>query len=150
MENGGPQLLKFDLSRLPFARWLVAARLLLLNRWAGNRPVGTEHAAISGLRTQQRTAAAALIKELAGVRWHDLGLCRAAVRTGDRRFENHQRHSHEHETENGQNHAEGKDTGRETGNNRASAGDTRRARGDAATTPKQHSAAASEANNGNG
>src|SRR5262249_32706114 len=129
---------------------LVAATLLLLNRWAGNRPIGTEHAAISGLRTQQTAAAAALIEELASVCWHDLGFCRAAVRTGNCRFENHRCHSREHETENDQNQAERQEARHETGNNRPSTGDARRARGDAASTQKQHSAAAYEADNGNG
>jgi hypothetical protein len=63
---------------------LVAATLVLLNRRAGDRPIRTEHAAITRLRAQQRAADAALIKKLAGIGWHDLGLCRAAVRTGDR------------------------------------------------------------------
>jgi hypothetical protein len=58
--------------------------------------------------------------------------------------------SREHETEHDQNRAERENARHKSGHNRASACDTGRTRGDAAPTPKQHSAAASEADNGNG
>src|SRR5215469_1668619 len=128
----------------------MISTLLLLNWRAGNRSVGTEHAAIFRLRTQQRTAAVALIKELAGVGWHDLGFCRAAVRTGDRRFQNHRGHSREDETEHDQSRAERENARHKSGHNRVSACDTRPARADPATTPKQHGAAASETDHGYG
>jgi hypothetical protein len=60
------------------------------------------------------------------------------------------RRSREHETEHDQNRAEGENARHESGHDRACACDTRRARHSAATTPKQHSAAASEADDGNG
>jgi hypothetical protein len=56
----------------------------------------------------------------------------------------------EHETQHDQNRAKRENARQESGHNPASACGTRRARRHAATTPKQHSAEASEADNGNG
>ena len=60
-----------------------------LNWRARNRAVGTEHAAITLLRPQERPAAGAVIEELARISRHCLQLRRPAQRTGDGGFSNH-------------------------------------------------------------
>ena len=57
---------------------------MLLNRRAGHCAVGTEHAAVAGLRLQQHMAALAFVVPLAGIGGHDFGLDVAAVRAGQR------------------------------------------------------------------
>jgi hypothetical protein len=51
---------------------LMTAAALLLDGWAGHRAIGAKNAAIAGLWFQQRFTPRALVKILAGVRWHDL------------------------------------------------------------------------------
>src|SRR5262249_8396231 len=58
-------------------------RTLRLDRWAGNRAIGTEHATIAPLRPQRRTAAGAGIEKLADIGRHDLRFRGGAMRTGD-------------------------------------------------------------------
>jgi hypothetical protein len=55
-----------------------------LNRGAGDRAIGTEHAAISFQWPEQFAAPLALVVPLARIGWHDLGLTMATFRTGDR------------------------------------------------------------------
>ena len=55
----------------------------LLDGRAGDGPVGTEDTAVTRFRLQQRAAAAAVIKELTGVRRHPLGRLVSATRAGD-------------------------------------------------------------------
>lgn len=59
----------------------------LLNRRAGQRAVGAEHAAIARLGPQHRLAALAVVKELAGVRRHRLRFLVPAARAGQRRVQ---------------------------------------------------------------
>jgi hypothetical protein len=51
---------------------LLTAAALLLDRRTGDGAIGTEHATIAGLRTQQCLAAAAFIEILTGVAGHGL------------------------------------------------------------------------------
>ena len=57
------------------------ARILALHRRALCRTVGTENAAITGLRAKQRVTARALVKELARVDGHGFTLRETADRT---------------------------------------------------------------------
>ena len=59
---------------------------VLLNRRAWHGPVGAEHAAITRLRLEYRVALPALVKPLAGIGGHGLGLLVAAFRTGQCRL----------------------------------------------------------------
>ena len=59
---------------------------VLLNRRARHGPVGAEHAAIARFRLEYRVALPALIKPLAGIGGHGLGLVVAAFRTGQCRL----------------------------------------------------------------
>ena len=65
------------------------ADALGLNRRTRHRSVGTEHAAIAGLRLQLCTAAGAFIEKLTGIRRHGLLFRQGAVWTGDGRFQKH-------------------------------------------------------------
>lgn len=60
--------------------------VIQLNRRAGDRSIGAEHAAVSGLRTEQCSAALAFVEELAGVGGHRLDLRRATRRAGEGRL----------------------------------------------------------------
>jgi hypothetical protein len=51
-----------------------------LNRRARDGSVRTENAAIPFLWSKPRPARGAFIEEPAGIPWHDLGLCRPAIR----------------------------------------------------------------------
>src|SRR6516165_2481966 len=64
-------------------------RTLGLGRRARDRAIGTEHATIARLRPQRCAAASTGIEKLAGIGWHGLRFCGAAMRTGDDRFEDH-------------------------------------------------------------
>src|SRR6056297_319378 len=59
-----------------------AASLAGLNRGAAHRSKGTEHTTIPFQRAKHHTAALALVKELAGIRRHQLTLGMLALRTG--------------------------------------------------------------------
>jgi len=67
-----------------------------LDRRTGARSVGAEHAAVSGLRPQQRVTGCALVKVLAGVGRHGLELSDATRRAGHDRFEHQRRFRHRH------------------------------------------------------
>jgi hypothetical protein len=54
-----------------------------LDRGAGNRAIGTEHAAVSLQRPEQFAATLALVVPLARIGWHELGLPMTTFRTGD-------------------------------------------------------------------
>lgn len=66
---------------------LFAAPAALLNRRTLDRPERAEHAAITGIRTQERLAVAALVEELAGLRRHRLHFLETAFRASDHGFE---------------------------------------------------------------
>jgi hypothetical protein len=70
---------------------LLRSRLAsaLLPRRAGDRAIGTEDAAISGLGAQQLAATSAFVEELAGIGRHPLNFFRAAFRTGKHRVQDH-------------------------------------------------------------
>jgi len=63
----------------------ATARAALLHRRARRRPERTEHAAMPCVGPQARTTACALVKECAGVRWHEQLFRVPAVRTAKRR-----------------------------------------------------------------
>lgn len=63
-------------------------RSLKLYGRARHRRVGAENTTIASFWSQNHPAACAIIEKLAGIGWHNLGLCGAASRTGDRRFKN--------------------------------------------------------------
>src|SRR6478752_9495746 len=65
----------------------------LLNGWAGNRAIGTEHAAIALLRPEQCAASLALVEELAGVGRHRLGRRVSAMRAGNQGLKLHSIHA---------------------------------------------------------
>lgn len=73
-------------------RSLPATASSLLNRRAGDRSKGAEHAAIAVLRPQAGAATLAIVEELAGVRRHPLGRLVAAVWASDGGIEDHVRH----------------------------------------------------------
>lgn len=75
------------LARSTPASGLRGAAVCMLHRWARRRSVGTEHAAIAGERAKQGLAACAVVKILARVRRHDLGLAVTAMRAGAYRFQ---------------------------------------------------------------
>lgn len=62
---------------------LTTAAALLLNGWARDRAIGTEHTAIAGLGPKQSFAARALVEKLTGIRRHRFLALLAAVRAGD-------------------------------------------------------------------
>ena len=62
---------------------LAAALALNLDGRAWHRAMGTEHAAVLGLWTQEPVTAFARIEELAGVGWHRLDLAVTTMRAGD-------------------------------------------------------------------
>ena len=62
---------------------------LRLDGRAGHRAVGAEDAAVVRLGAQHRAAAAALVKDPAGVLRHDFRFCGRAMRTGDAGFQDH-------------------------------------------------------------
>src|SRR5258708_13529146 len=64
-------------------------RALSLNRLTGHRAIGTEHTAIARFWPQLRAAAAAFVKELAGIGRHAFRFCRAAMRARDEGFKDH-------------------------------------------------------------
>src|SRR5260370_16459802 len=64
-------------------------RALSLNRRTGHRAIGTEHTAIARFWPQLRAAAAAFVKELAGIGRHAFRFCRAAMRASDEGFKDH-------------------------------------------------------------
>src|SRR5258707_15459719 len=64
-------------------------RALSLNRRTGHRAIGTEHTAIARFWPQLRAAAAAFVKELAGIGRHAFRFCRAAMRGSDEGFKDH-------------------------------------------------------------
>ena len=61
---------------------LATAVTPLLNRWADDRPIGTEHTTVAGLRLEQRFAVGALVEILARIRGHDLLPRMATARAG--------------------------------------------------------------------
>jgi hypothetical protein len=63
-----------------------------LNWRAWNASEGAKYAAAVGTRTQQRSAAGALVEKLAGVDRHGFELCRAAGRAGNSGVEDHTQH----------------------------------------------------------
>ena len=65
----------------------AAAGVFILNWWAFDRTERTEHAAIALFRTKDCLAVAALVEKQAGVRGHRFLPRKAAVRTGQYRFE---------------------------------------------------------------
>jgi hypothetical protein len=60
-----------------------------LNRRAGHRAIGAEHAAIAWQRLELLSATSADIKELAGIGRHWLGRLKAALRAGQNGFQLH-------------------------------------------------------------
>jgi len=60
---------------------------MLLNWRATYRAVGAEDAAVAGLGTQHRSAVAAFIEELAGIRGHGFLLGETAIRAGQHGLE---------------------------------------------------------------
>lgn len=76
-------------SRAGAASSSVTTRSPFLYWWARQIAVRAEDAAIPRLRLEQRAAALAFIKELAGIRWHRLRRLMAARWAGDRRDELH-------------------------------------------------------------
>lgn len=72
--------------------WLLLAAsiafTLLLNGRTRNRAIRAEHAAIPGLGPQQRAAAEAIIKKLAGVSRHGFACLMAAFGAGQGAFKN--------------------------------------------------------------
>src|SRR5260370_33905250 len=71
---------------------LPATGLLRLYGRALDRSEGAEHTAVARLGAQPRAAARALVKKLARVRGHALGLAEGAIRAGQDRIENRRVH----------------------------------------------------------
>lgn len=65
---------------------------MALSGRAFDRTVGAKHAAIPRLGFQQGAARFAVIEKLAGIGRHDFLFGMAAVRAGNRRFEDHRLH----------------------------------------------------------
>src|SRR3569623_512267 len=70
----------------------AATAAAFLNRRAGNRAVGTIHAAIAGLRLEHGMTLPAFVKPLAAVGRHELGLRVATFGASQRRFQLHGAH----------------------------------------------------------
>jgi hypothetical protein len=62
---------------------------LRLNRWAFDVPVGTEHAAVSGLGLEHRAARSAVVIILARIRRHRFSGPVAAMRAGNGGLQDH-------------------------------------------------------------
>lgn len=73
----------------PEALRTARALAILLDRGAWHRAVGAEHAAVASERLKPRSAALAVVEELAGVGRHGLGSLVLALGTGQRRFKLH-------------------------------------------------------------
>lgn len=84
-----------DIAINPGNRSLFATVRLHLDRWTFDSPKGTENTTVTGMGTQQRLAAVALIVELAGVGRHYFSFDVAAVRTCQHRFQDWRMTSHQ-------------------------------------------------------
>ena len=62
---------------------------LRLNRWAFDGPVGTEHAAVAGLRLEHRAAPFAVVIILARISGHRFDGPMAAMRTANGGLQDH-------------------------------------------------------------
>jgi len=75
-----------SLTRTDASAW-AAAIPMLLNRRALHRTEGAEDAAVTRLGAQHRSAVAAFVEKLAGIRGHGFLLGEAAIRAGQDGFE---------------------------------------------------------------
>ena len=78
----------------PGNRSLFATARLHLDWWTFDSPIGTKDTAVTGMGTQQRLAAVALIVELAGVGRHYFLFGISAARTCQHRFQDWRMTSH--------------------------------------------------------
>jgi hypothetical protein len=75
---------QFGRGNVPPALAATRALGVSLNRWAGHRAVRAKYAAIARERLKPRTAALAVVEELASIRWHRFRRLTAALGASDR------------------------------------------------------------------